>query len=152
MSKPIVNKLNDLYHKHFSIDLKGLQPLRFIDVENTSVTVPPTNVDAYNLKPCIAGSLLKYEGKSQTKDVAVYRSMLGYALATKCAENETLFIYTVSAMINDGLRQLTREIGDLSNRDIITSGRPGVENLVFRDLDSHAGFEFRIFVGNNNNE
>lgn len=141
----MVDKLNEMFLKYFGKECKGLSPIEFLEHENTSITIVPRNIEAFNLKAPIAGSVKPYLENIEVNktNAAVYRYMIGYVLASKMEDNEQLFLYHMSMAINDGLRQLTKELGNLSNREIIFG--TAVENI-FRDMEQYAAIEFRIFV------
>jgi hypothetical protein len=146
IEKTTIQRLNELFVNTFGNgDISTLNPVRFIDSEQSGVTIAPDHEDAFHLgKPSI-GNIQQYLGAKPQNKTAVYRNVLGYTMATRVLEDETLFIYTMSLLINDGLRQLTREVGDLTGKKV-TLARPEQPGRIFRDLDNSAGYEIRMMV------
>ena len=144
MNDQLVN-FNKLFNEHFSNELSGLVPIRFTDPDNTAVTILDSKTDAFNLKP-IKHTIWEYGSLSSNNNPAVFRTMLGPYTIKECLENENLFVFTMCNIINDGLRQLTRELGDLRGRKIYCN-RYGDIDGPFRYSDtSEISLEFRIVV------
>lgn len=143
-----LNELNLLGLKYFSNDINNLRPAEFKDINETSVTICPTEPDAFILKKHVAGYIKEDKTtKESVKNSAVYRGLIGYVAASKMLEDETSFIYQMSLAINQGLRELNKELGH-NNMDnySFTIFRPGTQRRIFGDTGEMAAVEFRIFA------
>lgn len=139
-------EMSKIFPKHFKFGDNTLKPVQFSLPEATSVTLWDGNEDAFNLKAPIVGNIknfnLSFSGQSNKK--GVYRGLIGYKAVSEMEKNPESIAYTMSLMINDGLRQLTLELGNLTNRNI-TLGYVGTDDY-FRPADHYAAAEFRIMV------
>ncbi|HLX55144.1 MAG TPA: hypothetical protein VKR58_14455 [Aquella sp.] len=141
----VLNKLNELANVYLkNLDLSEIKPATFHGDE--SVTLIPEGTDgAFNLNPVTAGHIKNIETGAKNNQGAICRSCIGYSFASKLETHPELFNFQFSLAINSMLGSLTRYLGDLSMRKV-TAFRPGQGDIVFRDLENSAAYEFRIYV------
>ena len=150
-----VKDFNDLARKYFDGLDFNLKPIYFQTTPGmTNVTVVPKSEDAFNLISIKAGFIKNLEPKQivnssfvteEGKPVALYRGIIGYMGAKMSLENPAYFMFSMIANINDGLRQLQEELGDMRKYDVSIKG---FQDDYFRDMENYAGYEFRIVVKN----
>lgn len=136
--------MSKIFPKSFIYGENSLKPVEFTLPKDTSVTTWDGSEDAFNLKPPILGGIKDFNVVVSTTNGGLYRTLIGLNLASKLENNTTSLAYTMSLIINEGLRQLTAELGDLTNRKI-TLGQISDPGYFFIS-DKHAAVEFRIMA------
>lgn len=147
-NEKILKYLNSKCNKIFGRKLNSyIKPLEFKEIKRTGVTkYNPKTDEAFTLNSPITGYVKVTEpGKKDVESNAVWRGLISYVAASQLEiqKDDTLFIATTYALINEGLRELTKELGPLDYREI-TLGFPN--GTYFKDQENYAAFEFRIHV------
>lgn len=126
-----------------NIDVNQINPIEYTNNDESITIVDPT-LDAFNLKPPVAGNLKSISVQRTLPNAACTRMLLGYGALNNLANNEYLFNFQFSHMLNACLATLKRNLGDLKDREI-TLFLPS-NGEVFFDNSNCAAVEFRIFV------
>jgi hypothetical protein len=146
-----LKKLNELMDGFLD---KGRIPYGFKPIiisGEESITIIPTTADAFCLNPLIAGARKDLTGGSIDNNAAVSRTVISYYIASIIANDQKLFYYYISNIINSFLITLTKALGDLTFREVIMA-RPGAEADYFIDLEDTAGYELRAYVREKTND
>lgn len=143
MTSKMVLALLNSYGTEF---LKGNLIERYypLDFHDCSFTSFSSEDMAFTLNRVDSG-IVNVEMGKDSKLGAVTRQCVGYAVATRLAEDERRFYYHMSLLVNNALTTLTKNIGNLQGRQAFAE-RAGEIKDYFREMDSMAGYEFRIYV------
>jgi len=135
-------KLNQKTHYFFGPEITGLTPLT---VTSNSVTVVNDEEDAFSLQPSNGNIVVFKSIETSLPNAALWRGIVGYGGALKMSENDQTFIFVMSNLINEALKDLTSRIGNLDSRTIYLE-RPGMPKQYFKSSENSAGLELRIYV------
>lgn len=154
----IVEQLNKKVIEIFGTKINGQTPVDYQIVKDNGITIVPQECDSFQLNPAAHQSMTKFSSEinfdisslkpkvGQNKQlIAIYRSRLGYALASRCSHDTGLLAYTFSMIMNDALRNLTSSLGDLKQFNI-SFNRPGNEQEIFQDKPDSMTLEVRFVV------
>jgi len=148
--KKIINNLNKKFKKMYPEGIQDIIPVTYLNDSkgrNGVTIIPdklPKDVSGFELKPSFAGGIVKVKaGKKINNSAAIHLTLIGYVSAKRMSGNLRIFNTTMVHIINQALKELTEELGDLTFRNY------GVDNKgeVFKTLENRAAIEFKIYVG-----
>lgn len=124
-------------------------PTSYKDDNNVShsVTLCPMNKTiAFSLKPVEGGRTEDFVlglPSSSRDGAGLFRAFLSVNKAKELVKGTFPFIYGLSPIINDGVRQLTKEFYNLSPKRKLTMEMP--DGTFFRWNEQQSAFEIRIY-------
>lgn len=135
----LLKKLDSLMDKYFN----NINVLPILQTTQIKTTFIDPSVDVTYLEPGFnIYSVTNEKNKNEQKTIT--RGYISLNLAIKCAFDESVFIHTMSIAINDMLKDLMQNVGDIQNRNL-TLKRPGQgDPTYFTILENVAAVEFRL--------
>lgn len=155
-------KLNKLATKYLSGNLPISGVLYGFNADApTGVTVIPENDDAFVLNRAVVGNIRAPDSvvgpprtqinPTRTGPVAINTALISYSAAYRMSEGygtvegERNFVLKMAGLINNAVLQFMQELGvDYVRSCKMRCERPGINAVIFRDMDDTAAFEIRF--------